>query len=102
MLWFANLFASHRCLVGISILVVTAFAIWSNLNPRAERWTKQRDTIEAIEFYREVAEQFHAGTDPLVLVIQGEDLLTPEAIAQWRETLSTVESWPEVQTILEP
>lgn len=99
----ADIFVRHRRLVGWFLLAVTCVASLGYILP-----TNSKHPLERYEIPLEddppttterVQSQFNLGSSDAFLIVEAEDLFTPEAIAAVREAVSAVERLDFVQSV---
>jgi predicted RND superfamily exporter protein len=99
----ADLFVRYRNLVGWMLLAVTAVASVGHLLPAQTRHPleryEDRPEIAQLTTTEKVQSRFNLASSDAFLVVESEDLFTPESITATRRLVAAVESIDFVQSV---
>lgn len=100
----ADLFARHRKLVGWFLLALTMLSAWGYIKPAnsrhpLEKYEEQRQQAATSAYGEVVESQFDLSRSDAFLVVEVDDLFTPEAVTALREMVDAVETLPIVESV---
>ena len=91
----ANSMDRRRWSVFLLLFLLTGSAIWGHLGGRLELWkTAPSSSLRSETFHREVAEDFAISDSEAFLVVEVDNLFTPETLAAVRAVIHRVETLP--------
>lgn len=99
----ADLFVRSRHAIGWLLLAVTVVAAWGYIRPTNTTHPLERYEVPLEEdpptTTERVRSQFNLGSSDAFLIVETEDLFTPESIAAVRRAVAAVESLDAVQSV---